>query len=517
MQFNFFKSFLKQNLEVKIFAAIIVLAILTRIFVLFMLPDTALTDSMYHLTITKYLVQNYAIPFHGIPEAGVLDMPVPLFHILTAGFFILFQVPVTLTVAKIFPVIFSFLQLLLSFILLKKMFPKNWIFGFAFVAIQPMLIIFGGINYLETIASVMVLFCFFVYWRYLKTGDKKFILVMPFALMLLSISKESATILIPAFFVFFLYAVLKKMSLKNSKNISWIVYFVVASILLSSAWFVISFAATGGVSTAINIGVNSLLARSTFPLTFESVFLYPLNLNAGFWFFLSQGFESLPFGISSAMVFAVFTLISFPLLMLVLYGLVKGLSNRKSPLFMPFALLTACFVMSLVPLISRGRLFVSGRMLIPVIPLLGLAFSNAFKELNFTWKRFFTLIFLLLALYSVAFSSFYALHFYQSYNDHVPLYEFAKDLPEESKIVINANKARQIKFIADKDAFAPTNFRGLDAEQLYLKLNESGITHLAETCYKNPWNKAVLEELESQDKLVKVFSDDCSNLYRVNR
>ena len=113
------------------------MAIIARLFVLFTLPDTALTDSLYHLSITKYIVQNYAIPFQGIPKAGVVDIPVPLFHILTAGFFILFQLPVNLEVAKIFPFIFSFLQLFLAYLLLKRMFPKNWIFGFAFVAIQP--------------------------------------------------------------------------------------------------------------------------------------------------------------------------------------------------------------------------------------------------------------------------------------------------------------------------------------------------------------------------------------------
>jgi len=517
MQFNFFQGFFRQSLEVKIFSAIILLAILARIFVLFMLPDTALTDSMYHLTITKYIVQNYAIPFQGIPKAGVVDMPVPLFHFLTSGFFILFQIPVTLAVAKIFPVIFSFLQLLLSFILLKRMFPKNWIFGFAFVAIQPLLVIFGGVNYLETLASVTVLFCFFVYWRYLETGSKKFIVVMPFALMLLAISKESATILVPVFFVFFLYALLKKMPSRDFKSISPAVCFVVAAILLFSAWFVISFAATGGVSSAIDSGVTELFVTSTVSATFESIFLYPLNFNAGFWFFLPQGFESLPFGISSSMVFAVFTLISFPFLMLLFYGLVKGLGNRRSSLFMSFVLLAVCFAISLVPVISRGRMFVQGRMILPVMPLLGIAFSNAFKELKFPWKKFFTLLFLLLALYAVVFSCFYALHFNQDYNNHVPLYEFVKDLPDESKIVIHGNKTRQIEFIAGKEAISPTTFMRLESEQLYLKLNESGITHLAETCYKNPWNKDVLEELESQGKLVKVFSDGCSNLYGVNR
>ena len=92
-----------------------------------------------------------------------------------------------------------------------------------------------------------------------------------------------------------------------------------------------------------------------------------------------------------------------------------------------------------------------------------------------------------------------------------------KDLPDESKIIIHGNKTRQIEFISDKEAISSSYFSELGVEELYSKLTESGVTHLASTCYKNPWNKGVLKELESQSKLVSVFSDECSILYRVIR
>ena len=109
------------------------------------------------------------------------------------------------------------------------------------------------------------------------------------------------------------------------------------------------------------------------------------------------------------------------------------------------------------------------------------------------------------------------MHFNQSYTDHAPLYEFVKGLPDESIITIHGNKSRQIEFISGKEVFSYTKFIGLESNEFYLKLNELNVTHLAETCYKNPWDKDVLEELESQGRLVRVFSDSCSILYNVKR
>ncbi|MFA4855180.1 MAG: hypothetical protein WC634_01160 [archaeon] len=512
------KGFFGQSLEAKIFAAIIVLALFARIFVLFALPDTALTDSMYHLSITKYIVENHALPFYGIPEAGVVGMPVPLFHILTAGFFVLFQLPVTLAFAKVFPAIFSFLQLLLSFLILRKLFPKNWVFGFAFVAISPLLVIFGAVNYLETLASVTVLLCFFVYWCYVETGRKIFLVAMPLALMLLAISKENATVLVPVFFVFFLYEIIRKMPSKGLGRIAWTAGFAIASVLLCSAWFAVNFAATGSLGSAFAAGAGSMAAVLQVPVGFESIFFYPLNFNSGFWFFLPQGFESAPFGISQELAFAAFTLVSFPVLMLVFFGLAKGLLAGKEPRFKAFLLLGLCLAVSLGVLFLRGQRFVHGRMLLPVLPLLGIAFSCAFAEIkSANWKRFLAAVFMLFALYSAAFSSLYAMHFNEDYNSHAPLYQFVKELPEGSIVAIHANKVRQIESISGKETVPYPKFAGLEPNQLYSKLVELNVTHLAETCYKNPWDKVILDELESQGLIAIVFSDSCSTLYDVKR
>jgi len=193
--------------ERKIFFAIIVAAILARVFAIVMMPDAPLTDTLFHLSITKYIIEFGAIPWAGI---GSGTMPVPLFHILAAVPFIVFPIEFNLTTARMFPTIFSTLQLILSYVLLKKMFPKTWYIGFALIAMQPLLIIYGSLNYLETLASVTVLLCFYIYYCYLQTRKTMYLIVMPFALALMALSKESATILVPVFFIAFFYELLVK-------------------------------------------------------------------------------------------------------------------------------------------------------------------------------------------------------------------------------------------------------------------------------------------------------------------
>ena len=123
------------------------------------------------------------------------------------------------------------------------------------------------------------------------------------------------------------------------------------------------------------------------------------------------------------------------------------------------------------------------------------------------------LLFSLTAIYSIAFSSLYVLHFYEDYGNHLPLYEFAKGLPEGSVIAIHPNKTRQLPFITGVQAVSFAYFNGLGRDRLIQKLDEYGVTHIAATCYKNPWDLDVLNSLERQGLLEKVFEDDCSSLY----
>jgi hypothetical protein len=168
-------------------------------------------------------------------------------------------------------------------------------------------------------------------------------------------------------------------------------------------------------------------------------------------------------------------------------------------------------------LFARGRRFIHSRLIVPALPLFAIAFSAAFKELNS--KKVLQLmlfLFCLTAVYGIAFSAFYAMHFRDDYEQHLPLYQFVKTLPADSVVAIHPNKARQVSFISEKKDFQyVTRFDSLGSGQLYDELKKEGITHIAATCYKNPWNMQAIEEMAAEGKVLLVYSDECSNLYEV--
>ncbi len=502
----------RQSLLKKVFLGIIALAILARVFVLFTMPDAPMTDSLYYFAITKYVIQNHALPFHGLPEIGFAALPVPFYPVLMAIPFAVLRVPFTLQAARIFPFVFSFLQLLVSFLLLRRIFPKNWVFGFAFVAAHPLLIVFGGLNYLETFASVLVLLCFFVYWRFVETGRLAFLLLMPFALAGMALSKESATVLVPAFFLAFLYEILRKKPAKAGRR--WAVkllYFAVVSVLLCSAWFLVNFWAVGTPSPSMARSVELLSSSQQVLPSLESIFLLPLKFNLGFWFFQPQGFEPIA---QPELALIAFSLITFPLLCFLFYGMAKGAMKREKPA----VLLLLCLALALILMAVRGRRFIHVRLLVPMLPLFGIAACHAFREFRFrSLRKAFAALFLLTVIYSVVSASFYAMHFNATYNDHLPLYNFIKELPNDSTIAIHPNKQRQITFIAGKASASFSSFQGLGPENLYTALKGRGVTHLAATCYKNPWDLETTGQLVKEGKLHAVFADKCSTLYELRK
>ncbi len=514
MPSNFFATLRSYSFEKKLFLAIIAAAIAVRLFTLFVLPDAPLTDTLYHLTITRYVVQNHALPFHGIAGAAVFDLPVPLYYIITAIPFILLPIPFNLATAKAFPLIFSFLQLLVSFLLLRRMFPQHWFYGFAFVAMHPLLVIFGAVNYLETFASFFVLLSFFVYWRFVETGSRAFLAAMPFALAAMALSKESATVLVPVFFLAFLYQLWEKRPKPVTRAFTArAAFFVAASVLLCSAWFLISLQATGELSSSITGGIDRMISAKQTPFSFESLSLFPLSFNAAFWFFLDLSFGQI--GIQPALAFTAFSLVAFPVFMLLLYGFAAGL-RKKPKAVLP---ILACFLISSFLMVARGGdRFFHGRIMIPLMPLLAVPFCLAFMELtNVNWRKALALLFFILSFYSLAFASIYALHFNNTYNQHMPLYNFIRELPERSKVVIHSNKLRQVRFIAEKQVEHYSSFYGLDAQQMYAALKEQNVTHLADTCYAPTWEKGTIEQWLQQGVIAVAYSDSCSTLYELKR
>ncbi len=505
------RKFFSLPAQDRFFAAVIAFGLIARLFSLIVLPDAELNDTLYHLNITRYAAENRALP----PEilfAG--PMTTPLYYFVTALPFIFFQLPFTLSTARIFPFIFSAAQLFLAFALLRRIFPKNYLPGLAFVAVHPLLIIFGALNYIETFASIFVLLCFFVYWRFVETGKSVFLVLMPFAIAAAALSKASATILMPAFFFAFLFELIKKGKVHAHKKMAIALFFVFATLLLSSVWFLLAFFRTGDFLLTETQTTYLLEDSAMSVLSIDSVLALPARFNASFWFFLSQGFDAMPFGIQPETAFLLFSLVTGPLLIFIFFGLFQGVLKKEKQ----HTLLLLCIILLAVLLFARGRKVIHSRLMVPALPLFAIAFAAAFKELNRKKLRQLLLfLFCLTAIYGIAFSAFYALHFRAEYENHVPLYQFVKSLPADSVIALHPNKIRQIGFIGEKKAFAyKTRFDSLGAAQLYSALRTEGITHIAATCYKNPWNMQAINEMVYRRNIKDIYSDSCSTLYALD-
>jgi hypothetical protein len=543
----------KKQFAEKVFILIIIAAMAARLFAIAAMPDLQLTDTAYHLGITRFVAAEHRLPLPGeLP--GISALPVPLYYFVTALPFALLPIPFTLETVKIFPLLFSALQLLLAFLLLRRLFPNSYLPGLAFVAVHPMLILYGSVNYVETLASVLVLLCFFVYWRFVETGKTAFALAMPFVLGATAMSKLSATVMVPAFFIMFLWELSKKKGVAGRSQ--KIIFFVAASLLLCSAWFAIDFLRTG-VLFGANSGdlANLAAAPGRANVSLEFLLLAPIGFNEAFWSIQPAVLESLPFGPANLLVRAALTAITLPLLAFILcFSFAAGIKRKEKA---GGILLLACFVLALVPLFTRPRVLFYPRMLLPAMPLFAIAFSAAFgmrpkgesgkkgkrqpNRLAFMLpllKKAMLPLFCLFAAFSLAYSAAYVYYYHSDYAGHLPLFAEIEKLPPASAVAIHSNKARQLGFLAPQvQAIACSENRAdwqdkallcgneqgekkpvntNDSAELYEKLKALGATHIADTCYhKNPWGKQAVAELVANNRLAAVYSDACSTLYEI--
>jgi len=505
---------------VQFFPFIIALAIFARIFILFAMPDAPLTDTLYHLTISRFIVENHALPFNGIPNM-VRNMPAPLYHVVMAIPFAILPLELNIATARIFPFAFSAIQLLLSYILLKMLFPKNWFAGFAFVAIQPLLLIYGALNYVETFASSFVLLSFIIYWKFVETGKKHYLLAMPFVLAGMAMSKDTTLLFVPVFFLAFFFEIWKKRPKQLSQKWAALTaYFVIASILLASAWRAISFFAIGGIGAIGELGISQLASVSERATSLQSSFLYPLEFNTAFWSFLPQAFASSPLGISFGFAFTIFSIVTLPVLAFIFYGMINGSLKFEKPSI----IFLSCFVLAMLSifLISPKSSVIYIRILVPLLPLFGVAVCTGFKHFKSPKKRTILIaLFALTALYSIAFISLYAMHFNQEYNNHLPLYTFIKELPDGSVIAIHEEKKRQVYFIGEKEFASHTWFYKrnylFSKEEMQELLDVRDVSHIAKTCSQNPWNAEIIDSFLEEGYLQQVYQDSCSTLYEIKR
>jgi len=504
-------------MEKKIFLLLVALAIAARIFTVFVLPDEALNDALVHLTIVQKFAETGVLPFAEYPTI------LPLFYYAAAPLFILLGLPINASTAFILPLVITIAQLLIAFVLFKELFPKQWFLGLAFVAAQPLLIIYGAVNYTGPLATVFVLLATYLLVKYVKTSHSGFLIALPFAIAGIALSKLNATILVPAFFiagVAWLWKSRACVKLGNRK----LVYFVVATFLLSTYFFALMFLGNGQLFGAEISGISSAPSGLAEKFTPLDAVLLPFYFNFAFWYFPTA--DLLGNTLIADVAPAFFTLFSFPLLLLVFYGFGVGLKSKSTGRKQLFWFLALVFILALVPLLARQRRGIYIRMLLPALPLLGIAFSQGwialkekFSNSNLPVGKILLLLFSLVVLYSVALSSYSAIYFNESFQKHKPLYDYISTLPEDAAVIIHSNKFRAVEFFGQRQGFGfdeTVLLEGAEtAVEVYEVLKKNGITHLAATCYKNPWEEELILELFERGYLKTVYSDDCSTLYKI--
>jgi len=507
----------------RLFFLILVVGIAVRFFVAAALPDSALSDTLYHLSIAKHAVETGFFPFNGLELFEVSSVPPALYHSFVASVLLLTG-KLTAASATALTLVVSAIQLLVAFILLKKLFPKNWVYGMAFFTFMPLVTKYAGVNYIETFASIFVLFSFYLYILFRQTGQRKFLLLGIFSLAAMSMAKLSATVVLPAFLFFFAWEMRKK-----AFPVKGIALFAVIALALSGMWFAAEYSRTGKLLSS-NTGDLELLvdypARGL--ASVSGIGMFFVDFNASFWGFPP---DTVLFGVLPMLSFLdyevwrlIFLLFTFPLLLFSAWFIAKSAMQRKQYSWLLVSVLALAFIVVL----SRSINYVHARMFLPVMPLLAIPFAEGFGAIVGKWRKIVALLAVIAAVYAFANVSFFAFYYNSSFQKSAPLYAEIALLPEDSLVIIPGNYVRAVRWFAERNALGPEQaFRipkvvesfsivqALSKQEIYSRLKELNVTHLVAVCSDNSWNMATIAAMEQDGMLHTFFEHGCSKLFEV--
>lgn len=518
--------------------ALIALVIISRIFTAIALPDTAFTDALYHLTISKELVITGSLPFSSSSNEIIFqhiqpELPPAFFHVAIAEPFILSGRGLDFYLAGFFPVLISILEICLIFLVCRLFFEKKPEYGliaFLFASAQPVLSVFSSVNYPEAIATVLVLFSFYLLMKFNKTKNTAFLLPLPFSIAAAAVSKLTATVLLPVFLIAIIYYPIKH-RVKHAKKIA--VFLAVLAFLLSSFWFLGDFRRAGishpeynffqklfssNASDVQNLADTSLGNFQKLALAGPAGTV--LQFNESFWYFLPASAQSkVPFlqAVPIDAIRILFSAITIPLIAVCIYGLYLILRKREQY----WLLLLGILLLGLVPFIQRFHGIIFARLLLVLLPFSGIFFARGLMQINNGGlKKILLLFFCLALLYSCFFMVSTAVYYNNAFSEVSPAFAFIKTLPENSKIAAQRHITRAIIFFTGRDSERDWDeYATANPEELYgylagLKEKES-VTHLLATCTRSPWNKAALDALEAEGKLRLAFKENCSMVYEI--
>ena len=348
----------------------------------------------------------------------------------------------------------------------------------------------------------------------LKLAEKKsvaFIELMPLIAVIgaMALSKLNGAILVPSFITANAFILWKK-----SFPAKAILFFAVLAIFFSGFWFGANFLKFGEFDQHIGPDVYNVGEETGFSIgsVISNIYFYYLY----FWDFPNQSAfsgNSFLHGFSFFNFAVLFTIITFPLFIILLFGAKKilGLKNHLT------LLIFSAIILSFIPVVQRIAYY---RLLIPVIPFFAIIFGFGFENLKGKIRAIVLVSLALFLLFSFFYTSISAYKFSENFNSNIPLYSKISELPQNSVVMIEANNQRDVEYIFGKKSLGVSSFTPefltSDESKFVALIKSSGVTNMAIVCGKNSLDANFLEKLSNHKVLDKTFENSCSKLFEVN-
>lgn len=497
-------EFMERN-TLNVFLFVLVLGVSARIISFIILPEATYTDSVFHLSLVKEMLETGSI------STIQTSLPMPFYHFLVFVFFAITGLPLTMPFVRIIPFAVSFFQILLAYLIGKQLFPKNkslQIFITAFVAAHATLSIFSTVNFTGPIAAMFVLSAFFFLVRIMNSKKVQYVdlMLLILSIFALSLSKFNATFTLPAFIVGLFY-ILKEKKVSFSKNIG----ILAIILLLSSSWFMFNFFTIGtplGFSSQEMDSISLDLFNTRITPERASFFYFNFWNFPGFLEFPKLGIFDPNLILLSSLIFFVAML---PLVLLIFNGFYNAFTQKNK------IYIVLCLAILLVFPIVVKRGFES-RLFIPVIPLFGIIMAYSFSLLkNNSFKAVVVISFILFGLFSFAYVSGSAYYFNSKHEKVSDFYLYISELPENSKI-LSLSEHRKIMFYAGKQShFIDLMDQFTDKTQFISAAHQKEFSHFAVSCNDEyNLNENLLKILVDDNTLELIYHDECSSVYHIN-
>jgi len=138
---------------------ILIIGILLRFIIAFFIAHPA-GDSCWHLSVSRFIAENQQLPFDENLDRTGIFWPAPLFHMISAFFYVLFSVfgasAAELGLKMVSPLAGAGILVLIYLIVKKQLGPKTAFFAAIFAAFLPINVYFSTIGYVE---ALLAFFC----------------------------------------------------------------------------------------------------------------------------------------------------------------------------------------------------------------------------------------------------------------------------------------------------------------------------------------------------------------------